>query len=693
MSALRVCFFMCIWAGVASAATYYWDPNTTDAGFGTAGGTWGTDTNWTTDATGAFGGTVTNTTTTADAVNFGTTSNGLAAGTIAINGAVKAANLAFGAASGSVTLSGGSITLAGNQYINNFNVLATINSDIVAPGFLNTFLTAPSAPSQITIGGTLTVGNSLSVYSVKGTLEIAGDGQINAGANFNNVIYVSGTFKYNSTKNQYVYALQNDNGTIIKDNSGKLTINIGSFFNPARITINNGVLCFNSSSAFGGTTSGGTITMNGGTLQWSGNTYDASARLDMVSGKTATFDTQANNVTFASAIGNNSSAALVKIGTGILALSGVNSYTGSTTVNAGQLALNTAQLSGGGDVNVTTGAVLSGSGTITGPVTVAANATLVPGGVNAVGALALGSLALPAGTTNVFDFSGASHDLVAVSGALTAGVNRIAINLLDTGHPPVSGSYPLFTYGTLSGAFDTTLLGTPSAHTVWAVDTNTPGTVNLAVSGSASNLVWAPTAASGNLWNVLDRQSWTNLSLGSVSDFGNGDSVTFDDTGVAFSNGVVNIAGTVSPATVSVSAAGNFTLGGTGKVSGLTTTLLKTGAGTLTISNSGGNDFGGGTVLSNGWLAVGVATALGTNSSPLVFSGGTLQAAASISLGNSTITFNTGINGLVETPANALTFAGIVGGAGRLTKLGSGTLTLSGANIFTGGSAVRAGTL
>lgn len=695
MSALRVCFFMCIWAGVASSATYYWDPNTTNAGFGTAGGTWGAATNWTTDATGAFGGTTTNITTTADALNFGSATLGLDDGTITVTGTVNAANLTFGAASSNLVFSGGKISLGVNQFINGFNALTTINSDINVGGFINFFLTAPSSPSQITLTGTLTAGSSMSIYTANGTLEIAGEGQINANAIFNNVVYLSGTLKYNSTKDQYVATLQNSGGNLIKDNSGKLTINSGNLFNPAGFAINNGILNFNSTAAFGGTTSGGTITMNGGTLQWTGNVLDISSRLVMVNGKTATFDTQANNVTFASGIGSNSTASLVKTGTGILTLSGINSYTGSTTVNAGQLALNYAQLSGGGAVNINTGAVLSGSGTITGPVTLDVNATLLPGGSNAVGTLALSSLTLPVGTTNVFDFAalGASNDLVTVSGALTAGVNRIAINLLDRGHPPVSGTYPLFTYGTLNGIFDTSVLGNSFSHTVWMLDTNSPGAVNLVVSGSVSNLVWNPSPSSGNLWNVLDRQSWTNTSLGGVSDFGNGDSVAFDDTGVAFSNGVVNIAATVSPAMMTVSAAGNYTLGGTGRVSGPVTALLKLGAGTLTISNSGGNDFGGGTVLSNGWLAVGVASALGTNSSPIVFNGGTLQSAAGVSLGNSTITLNTGINGIVETPAYALTFAGIVGGAGHLTKYGAGTLTLSGANTFTGGSTVSAGTL
>ena len=88
-------------------------------------------------------------------------------------------------------------------------------------------------------------------------------------------------------------------------------------------------LAFSSGSL--GTT--GSITMNGGTLRWNGtNTQDISSRLVMQAGENATFDTNGNNVTFASAIGNSTTGAMIKTGAGTLTLSGVNTYTGGTTV-------------------------------------------------------------------------------------------------------------------------------------------------------------------------------------------------------------------------------------------------------------------------------------------------------------------------------------------------------------------------
>ncbi|MDD2601151.1 MAG: hypothetical protein PHO37_18325, partial [Kiritimatiellae bacterium] len=53
--------------------TNYWDNNSDTSGFGTAGGTWGLDSNWSGDSTGASVPGVTDTTA-ADQVNFGTAS-------------------------------------------------------------------------------------------------------------------------------------------------------------------------------------------------------------------------------------------------------------------------------------------------------------------------------------------------------------------------------------------------------------------------------------------------------------------------------------------------------------------------------------------------------------------------------------------------------------------------------------------
>ena len=73
--------------------------------------------------------------------------------------------------------------------------------------------------------------------------------------------------------------------------------------------------------------------MNGGGLQWAaGTTTDISSRL-VLGGTNATFDTDGNNITFASALGGI--GGITKAGTGILTLGATNTYTGGTTMTGG----------------------------------------------------------------------------------------------------------------------------------------------------------------------------------------------------------------------------------------------------------------------------------------------------------------------------------------------------------------------
>jgi autotransporter-associated beta strand protein len=100
----------------------------------------------------------------------------------------------------------------------------------------------------------------------------------------------------------------------------------------------------------------------------------------------------ATNLTLSGAIGG--AAGLVKSGAGRLALSGTSTFTGGTTVNAGTLLVNGTIP---GPVTVNAGATLGGTGTVTGPVTVNAGGTLAAGlspGVTNTGNLVLAGIFL-----------------------------------------------------------------------------------------------------------------------------------------------------------------------------------------------------------------------------------------------------------------------------------------------------------
>ncbi|ENS27880.1 autotransporter-associated beta strand, partial [Brucella abortus F6/05-4] len=122
--------------------------------------------------------------------------------------------------------------------------------------------------------------------------------------------------------------------------------------------------------------------------------------------------------------------------------------------------------------------------------------------------------------------------------------------------------------------------------------------------------------------------------------------------------------------------------------------LTKNGSGTLTLTAdntyTGG---GGGTVFAGGVVSVDKEVRLGGGD--LTFNGGTLQVtgtgwtstsrAVSLQAGGGTFD--------IEDAANNFAVTQGVAGAGGLTKSGSGTLTLSGANSYTGATTVSAGTL
>ena len=123
-------------------------------------------------------------------------------------------------------------------------------------------------------------------------------------------------------------------GSLVKVGTGTLTLTGANTYSGGT-TINAGLVNFSAAGNFGT----GMVTLNGGGLQWAaGTTTDISSRLAPLGASGATFDTNGNTVTLAT--GLSGTGGLTKQGEGLLNLTGNNTYTGPTTVNAGTLKVN-----------------------------------------------------------------------------------------------------------------------------------------------------------------------------------------------------------------------------------------------------------------------------------------------------------------------------------------------------------------
>jgi outer membrane autotransporter protein len=372
-----------------------------------------------------------------------------------------------------------------------------------------------------------------------------------------------------------------------------------------------------------------------GSLAGAGN-VDLGAQVLTIGGNSA-------NTTFSGVIAGVGGS-LIKTGSGTTVLNGANSYTGPTTVAAGTLVVGDESHPGAmltSSVGVNSGATLGGHGTIGGNVDLAAGSHLSPGG--SIGTLNVGGdLTAAQGTQLDFEFGapgpnpttfGAS-DNVHVGGNLE--LQGAVLNVADAGGMG-PGLYNLFTYGgSLSMSNGGLVFGTTPP--------GGPYQIQILTGEKEINLV-DYTGATLNFWNAN--------GLASPAQLGGGDG-TWTTTSPTWTNATGSVTAAMQPQP------GFAIFGGA--------------AGTVTVDNSAGP------VTATGMQFASDGYALTGGTLTLVGSNG---AAPIIRVGD----------GSSDSAAWTATIGNVIAGNTGLAKADLGTLVLTGANTYTGGTTINGGTL
>lgn len=376
-------------------------------------------------------------------------------------------------------------------------------------------------------------------------------------------------------------------------------------------------------------------------------------------------------------------AALEKVGMGTLTLSGANSYTGTTTVRAGTLVAGSNSALGGtaGGTVVEDGATLELSGGSPGSYVRFIGEALTLNGAGVGGTR--GALS---STSGAYQWTGPitlGSDSLVRSDSFPLLISGAIIN--NNGHElATAGTGYVYLYGDITGSG---ALTTNARLTLMIGDNTYTGTTTvesgtLAISGGNAIADTSDVfVASGGIFEVGG-----NETVGNIEGSGNIELRSILTVGAANEDSIFS--GDIYEFVTS---------GG----------LQKTGTGTLTLS--GASTYTGSTTISGGTLYV-----TGSIAGDVTVEGGTLQIGNSNAIGGTITTTGSVIaydNGVTEASeiildsnttqlsvagTDAAVQAGVISelnGPRPLEKIGTGTLTLSAANTYTGATTITEGTL
>ncbi|MCU7144087.1 autotransporter-associated beta strand repeat-containing protein [Salmonella enterica] len=592
-------------------------------------------------------------------VTTGHTLNNLAGGSITANTAVQLngnnntlanAGAILGDTNG-VTISG-----SGNTLTNQGKITGGTNAVLINSGSKNNTLTLNTGTE---ISGSITDGNNSA--SANNNLILDGEGTLGSSISGLNSVTSSGDWTLSGA-----------------------TMNLSGTTNSA-LWVKSGTLILNGAmTAKGATVDSGTTLQigNGGTLgAFNGNIVDNG---------TLTFN-RSDAAAYGSVI--SGSGNVVKQGGGELTLSNNNSYSGGTTIAEGTLTATAGGALGSG--NIDNRAYLTLDAASASDPFIVADLTTHSGATVEIGA---GST-LQANTLTQQDGSTLTADLTATSGPAIRAKNVNLDGTLNVASPasqePIRSTDDLISLAliesdnAISGDFDgitingnamnpdafITVVGQKNVNDThydlvetltWYADRDNAaidahGTFNLADaddSFTVNTVLENVDANSG--WNgqSLTKTGAGTLILNAENTYTGGTTIS-DGTLIATNVEALGTGNVTDNATLEMNTGGDFdnAISGSGQV-------VKSGDETLTLSGS--NTYTGGTIISGGTLVATNVEALGTGDVT----------------DNAVLELNTGG-----------TFDNVISGSGQVVKSGDETLTLSGANSYTGGTTISGGTL